>query len=377
MKIYKGYKFRLYPDKKQIELINKTFGCVRFTYNYFLLKYQKDITKRKLINDLKELQEQNPFLKEVDSCALRCAIFKLEDSLKGRLSKKAEPPALKRKYVKQSYQTNYMTYTYNGKKYSSIEIDLKNRKIKLPKLGQIGIKGYHNKKEINGDIINATISKETTGKYYVSVIILEDTLPNTKVEPKKVIGIDLGIKDLITTSNGEKFVNKKYAIINEEKLQRLQRKLSNQERNSKNYFKTKEKIARAYATVKNSRKHHITNIINKIVKDNDIIVSENLEVKKMITVNKNKSAKNIADASFYSICNLLKWKTKLQGKYYYQVDTYFPSSQICSRCGYKNLKIKDLNIRTYTCKNCGLEIDRDINASINIMFEGLKQHYKS
>ena len=377
MKTYKAYKFRLYPSEKQTILIHKTFGCVRLVYNYYLAKQQKEGIKKAFTNcnDLKYLQEEKTFLKEVDSCALRCAIFNLEDANNNYLAKRSNYPVFKSKYAKQSYRTNRITNTYKDKTYSNIEIDLINRKIKLPKLGLVDIRGYRNKKEINGRIINATVTKETTGKYYVSVVIEEDIIPNKKVEATSIVGIDLGVKDLITTSDGEKYDNEKYIIKYEKRLKELQRKLSRQEKGSNNYYKTKKKIAILHAKIRNARKHHIINVVNKIVKEHDIIVSEKLQVKKM--THDNNLAKYILDASFYMICNLLEWKTKLQGKYYYQVDTYYPSSQICSRCEHKEPLIKDLSIRKYECTRCGLELDRDINASINIMFEGLKLHYQS
>ena len=377
MKTYKAYKFRLYPNEKQTNLIHKTFGCVRLVYNYYLAKQEKEGIKKAFTNcnDLKYLQEEKTFLKEVDNCALRCAIFNLEDANNNFLAKRSNYPVFKSKYAKQSYRTNCITRIYKDKTYSNIEIDLINRKIKLPKLGLVDIRGYRNKKEINGRIINATVTKETTGKYYVSVIVEEDIIPNDKVEATSIVGIDLGVKDLITTSDGEKYDNEKYIIKYEKRLKELQRKLSRQEKGSQNYYKTKKKIAILHAKIRNARKHHLINVVNKIVKEHDIIVSEKLQVKKM--THDNNLAKYILDASFYMICNLLEWKTKLLGKYYYQVDTYYPSSQICSRCEHKEPLIKDLSIRKYECTRCGLELDRDINASINIMFEGLKLHYQS
>ena len=377
MKTYKAYKFRLYPNEKQRILIHKTFGCVRLVYNHYLAKQQKEGIKKAFTNcnDLKYLHEEKTFLKEVDSCALRCAIFNLEDANNNYLAKRSNYPVFKSKYAKQSYRTNCITNTYKDKTYSNIEIDLTNKKIKLPKLGLVDIRGYRNKKEINGRIINATVTKEKTGKYYVSVIVEEDIIPNDKVEATSIVGIDLGVKDLITTSDGEKYDNEKYIIKYEKRLKELQRKLSRQEKGSNNYYKTKKKIAILHAKIRNARKHHMINVVNKIVKEHDIIVSERLQVKKM--THDNNLAKYILDASFYMICNLLEWKTKLQGKYYYQVDTYYPSSQICSRCEHKEPLIKDLSIRKYECTRCGLELDRDINASINIMFEGLKLHYQS
>ena len=158
------------------------------------------------------MQKEKPFLKEVDSSALRCAIFNLEDTNNNYLAKRSNYPVFKSKYAKQSYRTNCITRIYKEKTYSNIEIDLINRKIKLPKLGLVDIRGYRNKKEINGRIINATVTKETTGKYYVSVVVEEDVIPNDKVEVTSIVGIDLGVKDLITTSDSEKYDNENYII---------------------------------------------------------------------------------------------------------------------------------------------------------------------
>jgi len=374
--MYKAYKFRLYPDSKQRTLINKTFGCTRLVYNHFLDECVKNgyIKAFDMFNELKGLYVDFPFLKEVDSCSLRCAIFNLGDSYKNFFNIRNNYPAFKSRYSRQSYRTNCIKSSYNGKEYSSIELDLSNHKIKLPKLGFVDIRGYRNLEVINGRIVNATISKETTGKYYVSLIVDEIEVLSSKVKPKSIVGIDLGIKDLVVTSDGERFANPHELAKKEKRLKRLQRKLSRQIRNSNNYFKTKMRIARLYSKIKNSRKHNLINVVNKIVKEHDIIVSERLRVKDMS--NNHNLAKNILDASFHKLCTLLDWKCKLQGKYYYQVDSYFPSSKKCSHCDNKTDKTNDLSIRSWICEECGCENDRDLNASINIMFEGIKLHYQ-
>ena len=374
--MYKAYKFRMYPNDKQKELIHKTFGCSRFVYNYFLSEcrengYQKSFN---MCKKLKELENNYSFLKEVDSCSLRNSIFNLEDGYKNFFAKRNNYPKFKSKFNKQSYRTTCMRSSYKGNSYSNIEIDLINKKIKLPKLGLVSIRGYRNLESINSRIINATIEKETTNKYYVSVIVEEIELIKDKIIPTNIVGIDLGIKDLVVTSDGEKYSNPKEIEKREKRLKRLQRKLSRQIKGSNNYYKTKLRIARLHSKIKNSRKYNLIDIVNKIVKEHDIIVSEKLKVKEMSS--NPILAKSILDASFNKICSLLKWKVKLQGKYYYQIDTYYPSSKICSHCGNKTEKTNNLSIRRWQCEVCGNENDRDINASINIMFEGLKLHYQ-
>lgn len=375
--MYKAYKFRLYPTENQKILINKTFGCTRFIYNHFLnkCKEEKFIKAYDMCKELKELVLDYPFLKEVDSMALRCSIFNLEDSYKNYFSKRSAYPSFKNKFSKQSYRTNCITSVYKNKKYSNIEIDIKEKMIKVPKLGLVKIRGYRNLNELTDKIINITIEKEKTNKYYVSVITEKEEKIPKKITPTSIVGIDLGIKDLVVTSDGEKYPNPKEINKREKRLKRMQRKLCRQVKGSNNYNKTKEKIARIHSKIKNSRKHNIITIANKIVKEHDIIVSEKLNVKKMSS--NHKLAKNILDAGFNKICELLKWKAKLLGKYYYQVDTYYPSSKICSHCDNKTEITNDLKVRMWECENCGNTNDRDINASINIMFEGIKIHFAS
>ena len=375
--MYKTYKFRMYPNNDQKKLIHKTFGCVRFIYNYFLNKY-KEFGYYKAFdacNELKKLVKDYPFLKEIDSSSLRCSIFNLEDSFKNLFAKRSSYPCFKNKFSKQSYRTTATRSSYKGNNYCNIEIYKESNKIKLPKLGLVNIRGYRNLSKIEGKIINATIEKESTGKYYVCVVV---ELPNVIVEKQQlnsIVGIDLGIKDLVVTSDGEKYSNPKELRKREKQLKRLQRKLFRQVKRSKNYNKTKIKIARIHSKIKNSRKHNIIKIVNKIVKEYDCIVSEKLKVKEMSQ--NHKLAKSIIDASFNKVCELIKWKANIYGKYYYQIDTYYPSSKICSHCDYKTDITNNLNIRNWTCPSCGCLNDRDINASINIMFEGLKMHMKN
>ena len=375
--MYKAYKFRMYLTDSQKILVHKTFGCGRFVYNHFLNKckengYQKAYD---MCKELKELVVEYPFLKEVDSCSLRNSIFNLEDSYKNFFSKRSGYPVFKNKFSKQSYRTTCIKSSYKGNNYSNIEVDLKNKKIKLPKLGLVSIRGYRNLDSINGNIMNATIERDTTNKYYVSVLVEETEFIKEKVKPTSIVGIDLGIKDLVITSDGEKYSNPKEILKREKQLKRIQKKLSRQVKGSNNYNKTKIRLARIHSKIKNSRKHNMITIVNKIVKEYDIIVSEKLNVKGISS--NHHLAKSVLDASFNKICELLKWKTKLQGKYYYQVDAFYPSSKMCNHCGSKTEVTNNLSIRSWECTNCGNKNDRDINASINIMFEGLRIHYQN
>ena len=254
MEIYRAYKFRLYPTNEKKVFINKTLGCKRFVYNYYLnyLKDNNSINRFDLHKDLPKLKEENEFLKEVDSTVLCSAVDDLCKAFNDYYAKRKGYPKFKSKFSKQSYRTNCIRSTYKDKEYSNIEVDLLNRNIKLPKLGKVKIRGFRNKDKIEGKILNATISRESTGKYYVSVVVVEDILIE-KVTPTTIVGIDLGIKDLVITSDGIKYSNLKVLIKYEKRLKRLQKELSRREKGSKNYLKTKEKIARLHTKIKNYR----------------------------------------------------------------------------------------------------------------------------
>ena len=372
-KIMKGYVFRLYPNNNQKELIEKSFGCYRYMYNYFLERNKTYINAYESIKEIPILKETNKWLEEVDSCLLRCSIFNLEDSFKRYSKGLSEYPKYKSKYKsRQSYRTNNITNVYKGKIYNSIKLDLEKGIIILPKLKEIKIRGYRNIKEIKGRVINATVYKEA-GKYYVSLCIEEElSIPNILLS--KIIGIDLGIKDLVITSDGYTIENKKYIEKYEKKIKGLNRWLGRSKVGSKNRYKIIKKLQIVYKKLKNARKYFLHRISNKIVEENDIVVTEKLQINKM--VQNKKISKKIYDASWNELLKQLEYKTKWKGKYMYKIDTYYPSSQICNRCGYKEKKVKDLNIRKWECPRCNNTNLRDINASINILFEGLKQYMK-
>ena len=223
MKIYKAYKFRIYPNNEQQILINKTLGCTRFIYNHYLTekKYAYEQSKTNLnvkdcIKDLPNLYEKYPWLKEVDSMSLRTTLFDLDDSYKRFFNKQTDFPKYKNKFQKNSYRANYIKSNYKEKEYQNIKLDIKNHIITLPKLKDMKIKGYRKTNQINGRIINATISKEID-RYYVSVLYEQD-IEEKQVIPRTIIGIDLGVKDLVITNYGEKLTNEKHIKKYEEKI---------------------------------------------------------------------------------------------------------------------------------------------------------------
>ena len=374
--MYKAYKFRLYPNDIQTELINKILGCSRYTYNHYLDKMINNgyTTSYNNIKDFTNtLRYEAPFLQEIDNIIIHKSLYNLDDAFKRNFNQISGYPKFKSKYKRNSYNT---PATYTGSS-CNIELDLKSRKLKLPQLDWIKVRGYKNIKTINGKIRNATISKEPTGKYYVSILYeMYEKIPGST--PQSIVGIDLGVKKLLTLSDGITYDNNKYIDKYQKRIKRKQRELSRKEKGSKNYYKCKKELAILYSKLANARKYYTHKITKNITDNYDIITCEKLTTKEMIIKGKNtKLSSKINDATFSEIIRQLLYKSKFKGKKFYQVSTYYPSSQICNRCNNQDRKYKDLTEREYNCPKCGEKIDRDLNASINIMFEGLKLYIKS
>ena len=375
--MYKSFKFRLYPNKEQKELLNKSFGCSRFIYNYYLSIIKNNGYKNSysnISNYVNNLKYEYSFLQEIDSVIIRKTLFHLDDNLKKYYNNNFGYPKYKCKFDRHSYTTSAIYKSYKNKRYCNIELDLVNKRVKLPKLKWIDIRGYRNIKSVSGKIINATISRDKNGKYYVSIVFDMIDINNKDFIPRNIVGIDLGIKKLLTLSDGITYENNKYIEKYEKRIKRLQRELSRKIKRSNNYNKCKKKLAILHSKLKNARKYYIHNITKKITDEYDIVTCEKLTVQKMLS-NKELS-KKISDSSFYEIIRQLEYKSKNKGKLFYQIDTYYPSSQKCHICGNIDKKYKDLIERVYKCSKCQNEIDRDLNASINIMYEGVKLYMK-
>ena len=374
MKIHRAYKFRLYPTKEQIVLIRKTFGCTRFVYNYCLdlKRNNKYLTKFDLMKEMPRLKKEYPFLKEVDSMSLQNTITDLMVGFDKHIKGQGGYPKFKKKGVKESFRTNYITSSYKERVYENIKVDLRRRVIELPKLKEVKIRGYRNLEELTGRILNATV-KEVGTRFYVSVCV-EKELELPEKNNNQAVGIDIGVKNLVVTSNNEYYDNPKYLDKYEKKIKRLQLELSRKVKRSKNYNKCKKKIEEVYRKLKNARKKTVEEIVKQVTMNHDIIITENLQVKKMLE-KKNchkKLRKEITNATFSEIIRILKYKCTWLNKIFIQVNPYYASSQICSRCGNRNEEMKDIRVRELKCSKCGLEIERDYNASINILNEGLR-----
>lgn len=365
----KSYKYRIYPNKKQKQLIQETFGCSRFIYNYYL-RMRMDVYKntQKTFNyyecsrDLTQLKKELEWLQVPDKSALQNSLKDLQNAYVRFWETENRFPKFKtRKNRRQTYRTNGNGCEKNSLRYV-------NGFIRLPKIGNVKVR---DKREPQGKIVSATVIQEVNGHYYVSLCCVDvEVVPLPKTG--KSIGIDLGIVDFATLSDGRKIPNYRFYESLEKKAIKLQRELTRKPIGSSNREKSRKKLAKLHRHIAEQRRDFLQKLTTSLVREYDVICIEDLSSRTLKQTNIVARNKRVCDASWHEFRTMLEYKCRWYGKELVVIDKYFPSSQICHVCGVRSGKKRE-TIREWTCSNCGEKLDRDWNAAINILNEGTRQ----
>lgn len=351
----KAFKYRIYPDKSQKELLSKTFGCVRVIWNANVESfnsYDKDNNPKPKLISKSDLIDDKPWLNDVSSAAIQQKIIDFKETASQFFSKtrkkKINRPSFKKKSGSQSYRLPNQKFSING------------NKIRLEKIGWVKMSVDRTIPE-DSKILSCTISRNCCGQYFVSILV--DTIILCKSKTGKSVGIDLGLKSFATLSDNVVIDNIKFFREKQSEIIKIQKHLSRKKKGSNRYKKNRLRMAGLHNKIANKRNDFLHNVTTLLVNNYDVICIEDLNVSGMLS--NHKLAKAISDTSFSMFRSILEYKCKWYGKELVVIDRFFPSSKTCSKCGWKKDDLT-LSDRVFKCEKCGIEIDRDLNASINI-----------
>mgnify|MGYP001773925763 CR=1 FL=1 len=356
--ILKSYKFRIYPDQEQQTKLNQTFGCVRVLWNHLVANFNSYGTDQYQEKYSEKEIKSNPdllFLKDVSAASLQQKRMDFNETKSQFFNPKRKVKLGRMKFKKKS---NKQSYRLPNQKF---KLDQDSSLIQLEKIGKVKVVLD---RKIEGDFRSVTVSKTPTNKYYVSILVKTNTnlLPSTG----NMVGIDVGLKDLFILSNGLVANNPRWFRESQSKLAKAQKHLSRKKRGSARYEKQRLKVAKCHEDIANQRSYFIHNMTTSLVRNYDVIVTEDLNIAGM---KKSNLGKSISDAGWSEFIRQLEYKSSWYGRTFIKIDRSYPSSQICSSCGHKDGK-KTLDIREWQCSNCGVAHDRDLNAANNILVKG-------
>ena len=354
---YVTYKYRIYPTQEQAELINKTIGCARFVYNTLLAdcKKQYEETGKSKVKTPAILKSEYKWLKEVDSFALCNVQLHLQSAYKNFFSKKSGFPEFHSKHK------SAMTYTTNN---NAGQIRIEKGKLRLPKVGLVKIVLH---RYCKGTIKSVTVRKTKTNKYFVSILTEQQpAIIEKDITQERVLGIDMSFKELAVYSDGTKAKYPMYYRKSQRKLAHVQRNFSRTKVDSKRHEKARLKVAKVYEKISNQRKDFLDKESYRIATAYDTVVIEDINMRSL--ANKGmRNGKTVNDIGFGEFKQMLEYKLNRNLGQLIKADKFYPSSQLCSVCGFKNIAIKNLSIREWICPECNIHHDRDINAALNLV----------